>query len=353
MTTQPPDSIAAGAAFGLVVTAENADGSVNTSFNGPVTISSDTTVVGGTTTVNAVNGVAAFSGLTIDTAGANYLLATAAGITSAWTNGITVTPGAATQLVVPVPNGNVLDGSSFSISALAEDPYGNVAQNFNGNVALTLTNDVSGAVLGGTLAVSATSGVASFSPLTINEPGSAYTLQATGSGLAAGVSLPFAVTDQLVVATQPPTSVSAGSTFGLTVAVEDGQGNINAAFTGSVTLDLTNNATGAYLGGTPTVTAVNGVATFSGLTIDTAGSGYTLQAISNGLSGVASSAFNVTAAAATQLVVPAGSTNILTGASFGLQVSAEDPFGNVDSNFNGSVALALTSSAGAPLWAAH
>ncbi len=84
-------------------------------------------------------------------------------------------------------------------------------------------------------------------------------------------------TSQLVVTQQPPASVTAGSGFGLTVEAEDSSGNPITSFDGTVTVALANNPGGATLGGTLTATASDGVATFSGLTLTTAASGYTLD----------------------------------------------------------------------------
>ena len=88
---------------------------------------------------------------------------------------------------------------------------------------------------------------------------------------------------QLVVTTQPPASVTANAPFGLTVTAEDGSGNIATTYTGPVTLVLSGGTSGAVLGGTVTGTAANGVAAFTGLTINTAGTGYTLTASSGTL----------------------------------------------------------------------
>ena len=49
-----------------------------------------------------------------------------------------------------------------------------------------------------------------FSGLTINKVGSGYTLTAASDSLTAATSASFDVTDQLVVTTQPPSSVAAG-----------------------------------------------------------------------------------------------------------------------------------------------
>ena len=86
-----------------------------------------------------------------------------------------------------------------------------------------------------------------------------------------------------MVATTPPASVTANASFGLTVTAEDGSGNIATTYTGPVTLVLSGGTSGAKLGGTVTINAVNGVAAFTGLTIDTAGTGYTLTASSGTL----------------------------------------------------------------------
>ena len=157
-----------------------------------------------------------------------------------------------------------------------------------------------------------------------------------------GIAVYPVASSQLVVTAQPPASVTAGSTFGLTVTAEDSSGNVDSSFDGTVTLAMANNPGGATLGGTLTETATNGVATFSDLTLDKAGTGYTLQASADGELPVTTSSIDVTPAAASQLVIttqPPG--GVLVGAGFGLVVSAEDPFGNVDTSFDGSVVVAL------------
>ena len=106
-----------------------------------------------------------------------------------------------------------------------------------------------------------------------------------------------------MVTQQPPASVTAGSPFGLTVEAEDSSGNLDSSFNGTVTVALANNPGGATLGGTLSVTASNGVATFSGLTLNKAASGYTLLVSSSGLDSATTGAITVTPAAASQLVI--------------------------------------------------
>ena len=62
-------------------------------------------------------------------------------------------------------------GSGFGLTVSAEDPYGNVDTSFSGSVNVALSTNPVGATLGGTLSVSAQSGVAAFSGLTLDQIG--------------------------------------------------------------------------------------------------------------------------------------------------------------------------------------
>lgn len=91
-----------------------------------------------------------------------------------------------------------------------------------------------------------------------------------------------------------PSGASAGVTLdAVQVAAEDGAGGTDPTFTGSISIGLGANPSGATLSGTLTVSAVNGVATFTDLRIDLPGSGYTLAASAGGLTGASSASFNV------------------------------------------------------------
>src|SRR5439155_10408091 len=83
----------------------------------------------------------------------------------------------------------------------------------------------------------------------------------------------------------------AGVTFSPAVQVTalDPAGNPVPGFTGNVTVVLGNNPGGSTLGGTTTVAAVNGVASFATLTLDKTGTGYWLTATATGLSTATSS----------------------------------------------------------------
>ena len=75
------------------------------------------------------------------------------------------------------------------------------------------------------------------------------------------------------------------------VVVRDTLGGTDSSFTGGIAISLASNPTGATLSGTSVVRPVNGIASFSNLAIDKAGS-YTLQA-SAGLVAVTSNGFTI------------------------------------------------------------
>ena len=81
---------------------------------------------------------------------------------------------------------------------------------------------------------------------------------------------------------EPPSSVQAGAGFGFEVGAEDQFGN-PTPLTGTVSVAIGANPGGSTLGGSTNATVKNGVAAFSGLTLNKVGSGYTLIATSGAL----------------------------------------------------------------------
>src|SRR5207247_10583846 len=79
------------------------------------------------------------------------------------------------------------------------------------------------------------------------------------------------------------------------VAVQAAFGNTVTAATHSVTAAIRNNPGGGMLSGTTAASAANGVATFSDLSIDKPGTGYTLAVSADGLFDATSTAFNIVA----------------------------------------------------------
>ncbi len=140
-----------------------------------------------------------------------------------------------------------------------------------------------------------------------------------------------------------PTSTTAGTAFGITVTALDPYGNVSLGYTGTVHFSSTDRA--AMLPADYAfTTGDNGVHTFAGITLKTAGN-QTLTAadtLDGALTG--SGAVAVSAAAASQLTLtaPAGTT---AGTAFGVTVTALDPYGNVAVSYTGTVHFRSTDAA--------
>ena len=164
-------------------------------------------------------------------------------------------------------------------------------------------------------------------------PGTSYDL-ATGLGSPKAAALipqlAVGLANTLAIA-QGPSSAAAGASItpAIIVDVENAAGQIVTADNSSVTISIGSNPSNGLLLGTRTVAAVNGVATFTGLSIDTAGKGYTLVASDGGLATATSAAFNITANSAQPTLSTPASTplNPVSGKTASLSVLGADPQG--------------------------
>jgi len=148
-----------------------------------------------------------------------------------------------------------------------------------------------------------------------------------------------------------PTTTTAGTTFGVTVLAQDVNGSTVPAYNALVGVTL-NAANGATLVGGGGVSALNGVATFTGLSITKAGTGYTLGASATGLTGATSNSFSILAGPATTIAINAGdnqtaiegSTLGVTAGTVAPSVKVSDGYGNPVSG--AGVSFAVASGAG-------
>ncbi len=129
----------------------------------------------GTTSVAATNGVASFSGLQITNAGNLTITASdtsRAGVTTATTNPITVSPAVTSQLVISTqPAGSITAGGTVGLGVTLEDQFNNVVSSGTGSNDTISVALSSGSFASGTTSVAATNGVASFSGLKITNAG--------------------------------------------------------------------------------------------------------------------------------------------------------------------------------------
>ena len=145
-----------------------------------------------------------------------------------------------------------------------------------------------------------------------------------------GDSTAPAVPTQLAFSVQP-TSITGGQAISPAVQVEvrDAAGTRVAGDRTAITVAIGTNLGGAALAGTKTANAVDGIASFSGLSLDKAGTGYTLVASGGSLTGATSAAFNVAASPAI-MSFTASQETITTGTSTTLTATFAGGTGTVD-----------------------
>ncbi|MDX2200360.1 MAG: hypothetical protein SF069_15480 [Phycisphaerae bacterium] len=249
------------------------------------------------TTVNGVATWEAADNLRINRAVAGYRLI-ASGVGSPQiTDAFDITPATPAALRFVQQPSEVQQGAAISDAVSVE-----IVDEFNNRT--TATSEVSlvlDSVCGGTLSgrtVNAVNGLATFSALSLDTPCTGVRLEAVSGALVRTTSDTFSVTPLPGTAlrfVQQPTAVVAGEAFEPSISVEI----LNATGARStsdaqVQLALVSACGGAL--STTSAVAVNGLATFGAVSIDTACENVTLQATSDGLTAATSNAFEVSEA---------------------------------------------------------
>lgn len=159
----------------------------------------------------------------------------------------------------------------------------------------------------------------------------------TGAGPAStqASGTPFGAANKLAFIASPGgQSYASQATFSpsLTVAIQDAGGNTVTSSSASVVIALVTNTPGGTLSGTLTQSAVNGIATFNNIKLDKAGTTYTMNATSSGLTAApTTSAFTISAGAATQISIATAATAPATCAG-PFTIQAKDAGGNNSTN---------------------
>jgi hypothetical protein len=311
----------------------------------------------GATPRTPVGGSVTFNDLSIDKVGTGYTLVTSStGLVSDTSTQFNITVGAATKLGFvqqPTPTSG---GATISppITVEVQDAGGNRVGTASNLIGIAILSNPGGGTLAGDASNNAVSGLATFSSLSIDDAGTDYTLQATAAGLASATSSAF---DIMVGGAaklgfvQQPTEADGGATISpaVTVEIQDAGGNRVTGATNSVTLAIgVNPGPGAALSGINPVSAVNGLTTFSNLSIDSAGTGYTLVATSGGLTQATSNTFDITVGAAAQLGFVQQPTQSSGGATItpAITLAVQDLGGNRVTSATNSVAIAILSGGG-------
>lgn len=229
--------------------------------------------------------------------GSATITATSGGIASAGV-AITVTVGAPTVIALRTQPGGAVSGAAFTTQPAIEvrDAAGNLVSTSTTSVTVAVASG--GGVLSGTTMVSAASGVATFAGLSMAGTVGQRTLSFSAAGLTTATSIGFSLDagppTLLAIRTQP-VAATAYAPFPTPAVLEirDAFGNVTPS-TAAVTATIASG--GGTIGGTATVNAKAGVATFSSLTINGTAGARTLTFTSGALPAVTSANVNVTAA---------------------------------------------------------
>lgn len=225
-------------------------------------------------------------------------------------------PGAlAAKLSFTVQPVNATAGVGISPGVTIQDASGNTVTNATGAVSVALGANSGGGTLSGATTVNPVNGVATFSGLSIDKAGSGYTLVASSVPLTSATSVAFSIAPAAAAKlafTRQPGNGTAGLALApaVSVAVQDAFGNTALGATNAVTIALSTNPAGGTLSGSTTMNAVNGIADFGDLSIDKAGTAYTLAASSSSLTNGTSAAFTITPGAVTSVWVNPGAANL-------------------------------------------
>ncbi len=180
--------------------------------------------------------------------------------------------------------------------------------------------------------------------------GGPVTISAQGQGKVGSAQVTVASPSTQVAFVVQPSNVVAGRTMSPPVQVEilDAQGSRVTTSTASVTIALGQAPGGAVLDGILTVAAVNGVASFAGLSMNHACVACTLTAASNGLTGGTSQPFNVTAGGPAALSFLVQPSDLVAGSTFtpAIVVQVQDAFGNRVTSVPALITLSLGNNPG-------
>jgi hypothetical protein len=364
IATQPSATASAGTVLAQQPVVDIQDSGGNTITSNTSTVTATLTPATGSVvngTAIAVAGIATFSNLTLNASAGPYTLTfTDGALTSAVSTTITVSAGAAKTLVITVePSVAEVSGTALAIQPVVkvEDAGGNAILGNTSTVTATVTT-AAGTVTNGTAVVSATTGLATFVGLTLNELVGPYTLTFSGPGLTSAISTPITISagaaSKLVVTTEPSVTTASGAVLAQqpVVKVEDAAGNVVTSDASTVTATL---STGGVSVTPATKVVVAGVATYTAFTVNAPVGTYTVTFSDGALTSAASTSFAVTVGAPSQLVIATEpSASVATGVALASQpvIKVEDSGGNVVTTVTtGAASASITAGVGGAITA--
>lgn len=304
-----PSNAVAGEAIDPAIQVEVLDGDGAVVEDADLTISLELTgqqgsdPLRGSGSVRTVNGVAQFSGLSVTRVGSGYTLTatTEGSVPEATSDEFEVSAGPASQVSFAGQPPETTAGSPIgpTVEVRIEDAFGNIVTSGGDPVSVGLGSNPGDAVLGGVREVTPSGGVATFDDLVIETAADGYRLRAWSDTLESDVTGAFAVVPAAasrLAFTEQPTDIEGQVDFApaLEVTIQDEYGNRVPSAEHVIGLQHGGGGPGsAELLGTLSVTATDGVAEFSDVSVDLPGEGYAIEAYADGLTNATSQPFAV------------------------------------------------------------
>ncbi|MFP2896455.1 lamin tail domain-containing protein [Corallococcus sp. 4LFB] len=231
-------------------------------------------------TVAAVDGVATFSGLRVDTAGTFTFTATAGSLTQE-SESFMVGAGAAAKLVLSAFTAPVDAGKENDVTVSVTDAFGNRIRDYAGTVHFT-SSDAQAVLPGAYTFTLLDEGRHTFR-VELRSAGDQDVTVEDVANPSLTVTRTYAIVpaspNQLAFASAPTTGTVRESLVDIAVAVQDAYGNTVTGAQADVQLALVG---GTFAQGIPTRATVSGVATFADLSVEAEGT-YQLRASSDAL----------------------------------------------------------------------
>ncbi|MCA9517542.1 MAG: hypothetical protein KC635_21525, partial [Myxococcales bacterium] len=348
----PPTTVAVGAPFSAEVAVQDADGAVVTRFHGDVVVTlaaaaGEAPTLSGTRTLTAVDGVATFSDLAVASPGADLALhATSGDLAEAVGDAFTARSDQLGELRFTSAPEAVTAGGSFSATIGAFDPFDNVFATYDGSVRLVSSDPNATLPAEAFTFTAADAGAHRFDGLVLRASGeqtiSVVDAEDDAVLATATIAVAPASASRFAILGMPEQAV-AGVAPTLTIEALDAYGNVVTDFAGTATF-ASDDPQGAVPADYTFTTADAGVATTSAFIPRTAGA-RTLTVDDVGTHTMTATASTmVVHADAANLVVTVLTDPIVAGEPLSVEVRVVDAFGNLVTDYAGTVALSSTDS---------
>jgi len=353
---QQPTNTMAGAAITPPVTVRLRDAygnDVNTSGTMvTIALTSGNGELHGTLTAGTISGIASFGDLSIDRTGPKRLTASSGNLTAAVSDVFTISAGTETSLAFVQQPSDAEATSPIAppVTVQLLDSFGNEVPVAGVNITLELSSG-SGTLSGTTTKATDGTGLATFTDLSIDLSGQKI-LRATSGSLIPDLSSMFSIAagqESQLAFVQQPTNTIAGQIISpaVTVQIRDSLGNDVARAGVSILIELSPGSTGTLSGTSTQLTDASGLATFSNLSVELAGT-KSLTATASGLDHSESDPYVVGPAPPSRLVFEQNPSNSIAGVPFPTQpvVALQDQYKNLVTGVAQEITIAIQTDAG-------